>query len=511
MEDSEAIVDPVDTALLTDSNYFWFFVTLSVLVYCLWWITLGEEVRIVSRENDKIWKRVRYADAFANGYRPPFYLCFGSLFFTGSIHTIWHVVSRTVRKLPDVEYERELVSLSDGGTVALDWAVSSIDPTTSNVYRSPSLSDESFPVVYLHHGICGSSKSHYILWMVNALLQTQKYRVVCMVARGCGNVPLTTPQAFLAGRTLDMRESLQRIFERHPTSPVYAVGFSLGAGILAKYLGEEGENSKVSGAVVLSPCWDFMQRTPWHKIWGKRMLLEYLISYAKRNMHMLKKHEKVDLDKAFQAETLEDYDKHTTVKIHGYKDAWDYYRQSSAVQVAHKICTPTLSLNADDDPVCSSKGCPTEASQLGPGLVIARTKRGGHLGWAKTLNARDTWAEDATLAWLEGCNENYNREMRVARIQLLREIENMGKESVKSEEFLSESMVGFTEVQSTPGYQLRRGTDLVKVLRDKSLTKKQKLETTKEWLDSPLTKKNIALIIGVGLIARKVWSVATRS
>ncbi len=51
---------------------------------------------------------------------------------------------------------------------------------------------------------------------------------------------------------------MDAIYRRHgATSQVIAVGFSLGANILAKYLGEEGSRAKVDGAVLLSNPWDF--------------------------------------------------------------------------------------------------------------------------------------------------------------------------------------------------------------------------------------------------------------
>jgi len=38
---------------------------------------------------------------------------------------------------------------------------------------------------------------------------------------------------------------------------MYAVGFSLGANLLTKYLGEEGEKCFLVGASVVSNPWDF--------------------------------------------------------------------------------------------------------------------------------------------------------------------------------------------------------------------------------------------------------------
>lgn len=49
---------------------------------------------------------------------------------------------------------------------------------------------------------------------------------------------------------------------------------------------------------------------------------------------------------------------------------------------SHKISTkiPTLTINADTDPVCDTKGCP-EISAIGQGLASVRVKNGGHLAF----------------------------------------------------------------------------------------------------------------------------------
>jgi predicted alpha/beta-fold hydrolase len=55
---------------------------------------------------------------------------------------------------PDITYRRELLTLSDGSTVALDWPQS-----------DDSLPADA-PIVVLKHGLCGNSQSIYILHMV---------------------------------------------------------------------------------------------------------------------------------------------------------------------------------------------------------------------------------------------------------------------------------------------------------------------------------------------------------
>ena len=61
-----------------------------------------------------------------------------------------HNLVRHVSAYPTVQYDRELVVLSDGGTVALDWAASS--EYKDEKYASLDNDDDRHPIVFMHHG-----------------------------------------------------------------------------------------------------------------------------------------------------------------------------------------------------------------------------------------------------------------------------------------------------------------------------------------------------------------------
>jgi len=51
--------------------------------------------------------------------------------------------------------------------------------------------------------------------------------------------------------------ALNYIKRTRPNSDLYAVGFSLGANLLTKYLGEEGDKCFLAGACTVSNPWNF--------------------------------------------------------------------------------------------------------------------------------------------------------------------------------------------------------------------------------------------------------------
>jgi predicted alpha/beta-fold hydrolase len=79
--------------------------------------------------------------------------------------------------------------------------------------------------------------------------------VLCQY-RGCASVPLTSPQFYSAGYTGDYHTVVNYVSSRYPESILLGVGFSLGASVLARYMGEEGDRCLLSGGIVLGCPWD---------------------------------------------------------------------------------------------------------------------------------------------------------------------------------------------------------------------------------------------------------------
>jgi len=72
-----------------------------------------------------------------------------------------------------------------------------------------------------------------------------------LIYLGAG-VPVTSPLLYSAGHTDDTRQALQYIAHQFPDAKLLGLGFSLGSNILTRYLGEEGHQTRVHAACVLS-------------------------------------------------------------------------------------------------------------------------------------------------------------------------------------------------------------------------------------------------------------------
>lgn len=84
------------------------------------------------------------------------------------------------------------------------------------------------------------------------------WRGIVVTSRGCANAPLRTPKLYHCGATYDLKTSMLYIAHKFPNAPVYGIGFSLGAGMLTRYLGTEGGGSQMKAGIAVGAPWDLM-------------------------------------------------------------------------------------------------------------------------------------------------------------------------------------------------------------------------------------------------------------
>lgn len=121
-------------------------------------------------------KRIQECSSLRTYEPPPL------LDYYGHIHSaICHILRGAFQV--ELTIDRELLTLSDGGTVGLDW-----------VDKKPSASSTT-PLVIIFHGICGNSTDSHVVYAARSL-QAAGFNVVTLICRGCGGVPLTTPASF---------------------------------------------------------------------------------------------------------------------------------------------------------------------------------------------------------------------------------------------------------------------------------------------------------------------------
>ena len=256
---------------------------------------------------------------------------------------------------------------------------------------------EPAPIVLLLHGLEGHSRRGYMC-QTYRLLARQGIRSVGMNFRSCSGEMNRQPWSYHAGATEDVALALDALERWYPNAAKGLVGFSLGANLTLKYLGERGEKVRPSlrAAVAVSPPFDLSQSVREMQKGLKRVYGRLFLNSLRQKMQAKAGlvQQVADLAQILAARSVYEFDNVWTAPVHGFQDADDYYAQCSAGRYLAGIRVPTLILRAIDDPMFAPQDIPYDAIRANPHLHAGITRRGGHLGYIEGRPGRFSgWAE----------------------------------------------------------------------------------------------------------------------
>lgn len=260
-----------------------------------------------------------------------------------------------------------------------------LDPPDATASTSPRL-------VFLH-GLEGGMHSHYVANFFAEAVR-RGWGADLVLFRGCGGEMNRARRFYHSGETSDLDFALRRIAAEVPGRPIGLAGVSLGGNVLLKWLGERGSDipSEVIGAVAISVPYD-LGRGSRHISRGFSRVYEryFLDSLRRKALAKLERYPDLfDRDAMLRARTLWDFDDVLTAPVHGFRDAADYYAQSSSIGYLSGIQVPTLLLSAVDDPFLPPEVLDEvrEIASDVPSLTLEFVQRGGHVGF---VSGRVPW------------------------------------------------------------------------------------------------------------------------
>lgn len=282
------------------------------------------------------------------------------------------IFPRFFQKRAALTYRRSDFGLPDGDKLNLVWIG---EPSSAKA------------LVVMFHGLEGSIDSHYC-HDTAAYLKRQGYAVVLMHFRGCGGAPNLLPRAYHSGETEDAWILLNYLQQQFPALPKLAIGFSLGANMLLKLLGEQPEQNVLKGAIavsapmLLNECASSINRG------FSRVYQSYLLSSMLKNL--ARKMQFIDYrgllslgpEQLSAIKNFRDFDQHVTAPLHGFASADDYYQRCSALPFLRHITTSTLIIHAKDDPFMNHKVIP-DSTQLSAAVQLEVSQHGGHCGFVQ--------------------------------------------------------------------------------------------------------------------------------
>ena len=285
---------------------------------------------------------------------------------------------------------RERVATPDGDFVDLDW----LDATGA----------PGAPLLLVLHGLEGSGRSHYVRGLFT-LARAAGWGAVALNFRSCSGEPNRLPRFYHSGDTGDLDLVVRLLVERDPLARIGAVGISLGANVLLKWLGELGDDAptQVRAAVGISTPYD-LERCARALDRGFAKWT-YTASFMQSFKQKVRDKARafpgfVDVAAVMRAHTFAAYDRAVTAPLHGFADERDYWRRSSCLPYLARVTRPALLLSARDDPFVPAGALPDPAA-LPPNVIAEFTERGGHVGFIEGPPWRPrAWAERRALAFL---------------------------------------------------------------------------------------------------------------
>ncbi|EFX78964.1 hypothetical protein DAPPUDRAFT_305023 [Daphnia pulex] len=304
--------------------------------------------------------------------------------FSGHIQTVMHsLIGR--KKCPWPIGERVSLLLDDGATLTYD------------VYQPLDVHSSGEDVtLILCPGICNSSESIYIRTFVHHA-QRKGFRCVAINHIGAmKSIKLTSHRIFSYGCTKDFHEMLVNLQENYFHSRMVLVGFSMGANIVTKYMGEKRPDmpKNIMGGISICQGYDALGAMQHMLLWSnfRRFYLYIMTENMKR---VLMAHQQLvlseDVKSRYQlcersilsAATLPEFDDAYTRRVSGYDSINDLYTQSSCSLYLDNITIPLVFINAQDDPIIPEPllSWPKQYAESRDRSAYILTSHGGHLGF----------------------------------------------------------------------------------------------------------------------------------
>lgn len=311
------------------------------------------------------------------------------MFKSAHVQTLW---GPRLRKLPTVIRALEKASLNDGDHCWLHWA----GPDAKNAGA----------IVIVLHGLSGSSDSQYVVGLQHRLSQ-QSIPSVAVNFRGAAGRPNDRARTYHSGETGDLADIIKQLHQCYPSARLLPVGYSLGGSRLLNYLSEGGHPAIAAAAAVCVPldlaaCAERLDQG-FSRVYRNHLINELLASYRDKLPHLqsVAPQEAKILSSLYDFSagnfnditTFRDYDRTIICPLFGFANPDDYYNRCSAKSKLVKIKTPTLLIQADDDPFMIPATLPTMA-ELGDAVTL-QVRNGGHVGFVDGLPFRPSyWLEE---------------------------------------------------------------------------------------------------------------------
>jgi predicted alpha/beta-fold hydrolase len=179
----------------------------------------------------------------------------------------------------------------------------------------------------------------------------------------------------------------------------------MGGNITLKYLGETAAiPSEIKGGVAISAPCDLEGSSNALSKWENSIYIKrFLKTLKQKSIEKIKHFPESTLNKQviLNAKNFAEFDDAVTAPLFGFKNAKDYWTQSSSKPFLPNIKIPSLVVNALDDTFLSESCFPFEAAKHHKFLTLETPTYGGHVGFNTSIPSKDVlWSENRIRSFI---------------------------------------------------------------------------------------------------------------
>jgi predicted alpha/beta-fold hydrolase len=257
------------------------------------------------------------------------------------------------------------------------------------------------PTLVLVHGLEGSSESGYMLGLAERAF-VAGWNAVRLNQRNCGGTESLTPTLYNSGLSGDYRAVLNELIDRDGLPAIFFAGYSMGGNLVLKMAGELADTAppQLRAVAGVCPCIDLALCADALALPGNFIYEWHFVRNLKRRMRRKAGlfPGTFDLGPLARVRTVRDFDDAVTARYCGFRDASDYYAQSSALRVASEIRVPALIVAAQDDPFVPFSSFSDPALTTNARIRVLAPERGGHCAFvSRHAGAARFWAEASVM------------------------------------------------------------------------------------------------------------------
>jgi len=248
------------------------------------------------------------------------------------------------------------------------------------------------PILLVIPGIEGSYQSAVVKLLFSAK-ELCSQSIYALSHRG-----IHTPNQYVAPYHAALTDDLETVIpilrKKHPKRAIHAVGFSMGANLLLRYLSDN--HGTIDRATAISVPFDIAHSvscTP--AVYQKQIIKRIRQRAAIGNATI------TDIDWS-AINGIRDFDGWVTAPYFGFESADDYYEKTSCGSVLERITCPTTIINAADDPFVGTC-CWPDTQTLPENVTFLGTNNGGHMGFMYFDKGFHNWIAEIISAQNQLC------------------------------------------------------------------------------------------------------------